>query len=73
MAGLRTRTSARLRDVRAHAPGGAEIELSLLLAEIRGSTAIAEGMGPAQFSRLLNRFYDAANRVLIDSDTLVDK
>jgi adenylate cyclase len=54
-------------------PGGAEIELSLLFADVRGSTTIAEGMGAAEFSRLMNRFYNAANRVLIDSDAMVDK
>ncbi len=54
-------------------PGGAEVELTLLFADVRGSTALAEGMRPAEFGRLMNRFYDSANRVLIDSDALVDK
>jgi adenylate cyclase len=58
--------------VRSH-PGGAEIELTLLFADIRGSTRLAEGMSVGEFTRLLNRFYNAANRVLIDSDALVDK
>jgi adenylate cyclase len=58
--------------VRTH-PGGAEVELTLLFADIRGSTALAEGMRPSDFGRLMNRFYDSANRVLIDSDALVDK
>jgi adenylate cyclase len=53
--------------------GGAEIELTLLFADVRGSTSLAEHMRPGEFSRLLNRFYDSANRVLIDSDALVDK
>jgi adenylate cyclase len=54
-------------------PGGAEIELSLLFADVRGSTTIAEGMEPGEFGRLMNSFYDASNRVLIDSDALIDK
>lgn len=58
--------------IRTH-PGGAEIELTMLFADIRGSTALAERMTPSEFSRVLNRFYDTANRVLIDSDALVDK
>jgi adenylate cyclase len=58
--------------VHTHA-GGAEIELSLLFADVRGSTALAESMTPSEFSRLMNRFYVDANRVLIDSDALVDK
>lgn len=53
--------------------GGAEIELSLLFADVRGSTTLAEAMAPAEFGRLMNRFYVSANRVLIDSDALVDK
>jgi adenylate cyclase len=54
-------------------PGGAEIELTLLFADIRGSTSLAERTSAGEFRELLNRFYDAANRVLIDSDGLVDK
>ena len=30
-------------------------------------------MAPADFTRLMNRFYDSANQVLIESDALVDK
>jgi adenylate cyclase len=58
--------------VRTH-PGGAEVEISMLFADVRGSTALAEQMGPTEFSRLMNRFFDRANRVVIDSDGLVDK
>jgi adenylate cyclase len=58
--------------VRTH-PGGAEIELTLLFADIRGSTRLAERLSPGEFTAVLNRFYTAANRVLIDSDALVDK
>jgi adenylate cyclase len=54
-------------------PGGAEIELTLLFADIRGSTRLAEQLTTGEFGALLNRFYDAANRVLIDNDALVDK
>jgi adenylate cyclase len=58
--------------VRTH-PGGAEVEISMLFADVRGSTALAEQMRPTEFSRLMNRFYDRANRVVIDSDGVVDK
>jgi adenylate cyclase len=58
--------------VRTH-PGGAEVEISMLFADVRGSTTLAEQMGPTEFSRLMNRFFDCANRVVIDSDGLVDK
>lgn len=54
-------------------PGGAEVELSLLFADVRGSTSLAETMGTAQFSRLIDRFYRIASRVLVESDALIDK
>ena len=60
------------RFVHTH-PGGAEIELTLLFADIRGSTRLAEHKTSSEFKQLLNRFYEAANRVVIDSDGLVDK
>ena len=53
--------------------GGAEIELSMLFADIRGSTNLAEGMSLSDFSRLINRFYNAATKVLIHTDALIDK
>jgi adenylate cyclase len=54
-------------------PGGAEIEISMLFADVRGSTGMAEHLRPAEFSRLLNRFYAAATHVLIHADAWVDK
>ena len=53
--------------------GGAEIECSLLFADIRGSTALAETMSPAAFRALLNRFYAKASEILVDHDAIVDK
>jgi adenylate cyclase len=53
--------------------GGAEIELSLLFADVRGSTTIAENMSPTEFGRLIDRFYKAASQVMIHSDALIDK
>ena len=53
--------------------GGAEIELSLLFVDVRGSTALAEGMNPTEYSKLINRFYTAASQVMIQSDALIDK
>ncbi len=54
-------------------PGGAEIELSLLFADVRGSTTLAEGMSATEFGELINRFYITATKVLADSDALIDK
>jgi adenylate cyclase len=36
-------------------PGGAEVDLSMIFADVRGSTVIAEGMSPANYSRLIER------------------
>lgn len=53
--------------------GGAEIELSLLFGDVRGSTALAESMSPTDFGRLVNRFYKAATQVMVQTDALIDK
>ena len=53
--------------------GGAEIELSLLFVDVRGSTTLAEGMNPTEYSKLINRFYTTASQVMIKSDALIDK
>ena len=53
--------------------GGVEIELSMLFADVRGSTGLAERLGTREFTELLNRFYRAAAQIVIDSDGMVDK
>ena len=53
--------------------GGAEIELSMLFVDVRGSTPLAERMTAAEFSRLINRFYKVATDILIRTDALIDK
>jgi adenylate cyclase len=53
--------------------GGAEIELSLLFADVRGSTNLAESMSPLDFSKLINRFYSTATQVMVRTDALIDK
>ena len=54
-------------------PGGAEVILTMLFADVRGSTALAERMSPREFSQLINRFYKVATHVLIQTDALVDR
>ena len=54
-------------------PGGAEIVLTMLFADVRGSTTLAEKMSAREFSQLINRFYKAATHVLIQTDALVDR
>lgn len=54
-------------------PGGAEIELTMLFVDVRGSTPMAEKMDALEFSRLMNRFYEAAINVLVRADAFIDK
>lgn len=54
-------------------PGGAEIELSLMFADVRGSTGLAERVPAQEFSKLISRFYGAAAKVVDHWDGLVDK
>ena len=54
-------------------PGGAEIELTMLFVDVRGSTTIAEKMNDTEFSKLMNRFYEAAINVLVNEDAFIDK
>ena len=54
-------------------PGGAEIVLTMLFADVRGSTQLAEQMSPLEFSRLINRFYAVATDVLVKTDAMVDR
>lgn len=53
--------------------GGAEIEMTLLFADVRGSTTLAEQLGPAAFSKLVSRFFATAGDVFVRSSALVDR
>ena len=54
-------------------PGGAEVEISLLFVDIRGSTGIGERLRPAEFSALLHVFYRLAAAAIADHEGIVDK
>lgn len=54
-------------------PGGAEIELTMLFADVRGSTQLAEQMSPGDFGKLVNRFYVTATDVFVRSHGWVDR
>jgi adenylate cyclase len=53
-------------------PGGAEVEITMLFADVRGSTTIAENMNPSEFRTLLNRFYKASTNILVESNSWID-
>jgi adenylate cyclase len=54
-------------------PGGAEVEMSMLFADVRGSTALSEQMSPTEFSRLINRFFTLSAKTISEADGLVEK
>jgi adenylate cyclase len=53
--------------------GGAEVGCSLMFADVRGSTTMAEGMRPSEVHELMERFFDTAATVLVDHDAIVDR
>ena len=53
--------------------GGAEVEISMLFVDIRGSTGIGERLGPAAFAALLTAFYRLAAGAIVETDGVVDK
>ena len=57
----------------AKTPGGAEVELTMLFADVRGSTGLAERIPAQEFSQLISRFYGTAARVVDRWNGLVDK
>jgi adenylate cyclase len=54
-------------------PGGTELEVSILFADIRGSTPMAEKMESRQFSELIQRFYTAGTKALYSHNALIEK
>jgi adenylate cyclase len=53
--------------------GGTEVEISILFADIRDSTMVAERISAAEFGRLLNRFYLVAAKAIDHAGGIVDK
>ena len=53
--------------------GGAEVVSSLLFADIRGSTAMAERMTAGEFHALLDRFYTVGSEAVFANNGVVDK
>ncbi len=53
--------------------GGAEVDLTLLFADIRGSTSLAEQKGTIEYKDFIQRFYKTCSQVLIDHYALVNR
>ena len=53
--------------------GGAQVEMTILFADARGSTRMAEVLGTSDFSRLINHFYQVNTRLLVEADAMIEK
>lgn len=54
-------------------PGGVDIDVAVLFADVRGSTRLGEGRDAVAYAELMNRFYRAATGVLVAHDAIIDK
>jgi adenylate cyclase len=54
-------------------PGGAELEISLVFADVRGSTGLAERTSASQFRGLIQQYYRSAAVAIDDNGGIVDK
>ena len=52
---------------------GVEIEISMLFADVRGSTAMAEEMGAEAFTQFMNRFFEMAMNIFVRTDAWIDR
>ncbi len=52
---------------------GVEIEASLLFADIRGSTSLAEKTSAAEFGKLINRFFSVATDIFVMEQGFIEK
>jgi adenylate cyclase len=52
---------------------GAEVEVTMLFADVRGSSKLARQMPVLDFTRLMNRFDGVSREVLIDHDAVIEK
>lgn len=55
------------------AKGGAEVPLSALFADVRGSTPMAEQLGPTGTYNIIDRFYTEGVDVLVHGGAMVDR
>ena len=68
-------TGAQMCPVNSENPevAGAEVEASMLFADVRGSSKLARQMSSMDFTRLMNRFYTVSREVLVESDAIIEK
>ncbi len=54
-------------------PGGAEVDMAFLFADVRGSTALSKQLGTAEFSSLIDRFFRTSVDILARSSAFIEK
>jgi|SRR5919108_6082835 adenylate cyclase len=54
-------------------PGGAEVEMSMLFADVRGSTTLSEQMTVTEFRELINRFFVESSKIIAREYGLLEK
>ena len=52
--------------------GGIELEITMMFADVRGSTTMAENLSPSEYSALLNRYYKVSTNTLAAWDAWLD-
>jgi adenylate cyclase len=52
---------------------GGEVEISMLFADVRGSSKLAREMPVWDFTQLMNRFYRVSRDVLFESNAIIEK
>ncbi|HMQ30962.1 MAG TPA: adenylate/guanylate cyclase domain-containing protein [Chloroflexaceae bacterium] len=65
--------TALLADPAQAALGGATREISVMFADLRGFTSLAERLGPPELVALLNRYYGAASQAVLAEGGTIDK
>ncbi|MGZ6709883.1 MAG: adenylate/guanylate cyclase domain-containing protein [Solirubrobacteraceae bacterium] len=53
--------------------GGAEVDVAVLFADVRGSTGLGQDSPASEFAAVLNRFYAVATETLVRHDAVIDK
>jgi adenylate cyclase len=71
--GFETHAKSCPRPLEGKEIGGAEVRLSMLFADVRGSSELARQMPAMDFTRLMNRFYKVSSEVLFEADAILEK
>ena len=53
--------------------GGAEVEITILFADVRGSTSLAETSGMSEFTDMIQRFYKVSTDVILEDGGMVNR